>query len=122
MFQKLTAGYSKQIINDGARQPGTEHRAPTIEQFGKPTSNSIPTIIRGFKSSVTNTHNQRENTPGFKLWQRNYWEHVIRNDVSMSQLREYIVFNSFKWKEDRFYCRDNDFETIGTHTPENKFK
>jgi REP element-mobilizing transposase RayT len=88
--------------NSAAWQPGTGHRAPTIERFGKPTSNSVPTIIRGFKASVTNALNQRYNTPGFKLWQRNYWEHIIRDDVSMNRLREYIIFNPLKWKEDCF--------------------
>ncbi|MCG8608579.1 hypothetical protein MJD09_26785 [bacterium] len=33
---------------------GSVHRAPTSEQFGRPTSNSIPTIIRSFKATVTN--------------------------------------------------------------------
>jgi len=43
---------------------GTMHRAPTREQFGKPTSNSIPTIIRGFKAAVTKRINEHRATPG----------------------------------------------------------
>src|SRR6266446_5489909 len=39
------------MIGDNCR--GTVHRAPTVEQFGKPVSNSIPTIIRSFKATVT---------------------------------------------------------------------
>ena len=42
---------------------GTMHRAPTIESFGKPTTNTIPTIIRGYKSAVTNQINKLRNTP-----------------------------------------------------------
>ncbi len=78
-------------------------RALTVEQFGKPASNSIPTVIRGFKSAVTNRVNKKNNTPGLKLWQRNYWEHVIRDDESMNKLRDYIATNPKKWKPDCFH-------------------
>ena len=50
--------------NDGR---GTVHRAPTVEQFGKPTSNSIPTIIRSFKATVTKQINEFRQTPGQKV-------------------------------------------------------
>jgi hypothetical protein len=46
-------------------------RVPTIEQFGKPTSNTIPAIIRGFKSTVTKQINILRQTPGVPVWQRN---------------------------------------------------
>lgn len=47
------------------------------ERFGKPVSGS-PTIVRAFKSADTKHINILRNTPGNKLWQRNYWEHIIR--------------------------------------------
>ncbi|MCI5225887.1 MAG: hypothetical protein D3918_04300 [Candidatus Electrothrix sp. AX2] len=37
-----------------------------------------PTIVRAFKSAATKHINILRNTPGNKLWQRNYWEHIIR--------------------------------------------
>jgi REP element-mobilizing transposase RayT len=64
---------------------GTLQRAPTLEQFGKPTSNTIPTIVRLFKSASTRRINEMRNTPGTPVWQRNYYEHVIRNDVACFQ-------------------------------------
>ncbi len=82
------------VLHPDTMNQGTMHCAPaTIEKFGKPTSNTIPTIIRGFKSAVTNRLNRKNNTPGLKLWQRNYWEHIIRNDKSMNKLRDYIATN-----------------------------
>tara|TARA_Y100001949_G_scaffold173910_1_gene180357 strand:- start:123 stop:629 length:507 start_codon:yes stop_codon:yes gene_type:complete len=36
-----------------------------------------------------------------KLWQRNYWEHVIRNESDLHRIREYIRDNPRKWNEDR---------------------
>jgi REP element-mobilizing transposase RayT len=89
------------IINDVRR--GTMHRAPTIEQFGKPTSNTIPTIIRGFKSIVTKQINIMRNTPGFPVWQRNYYEHIIRDDESYIRISEYIKNNPIHWDKDDYY-------------------
>jgi putative transposase len=85
-----------------ANRRGTMHRAPTpqLEQFGRPTSNSIPTIIRGIKSSVTQRINEIRNTPGALVWQRNYYEHVIRNEIDLEETREYIQNNPLKWLED----------------------
>jgi hypothetical protein len=43
-----------------------------MERFGQPVAGSIPTIIRSFKSAVTKRINEWRQTPGAKLWQRNY--------------------------------------------------
>ena len=64
-----------------------------MEQFGQPVSGSIPTIIRSFKSAVTKRINEKHKTPGSKLWQRNYWEHIIRNETELSRISEYIRNN-----------------------------
>jgi len=82
----------------------TMHRDPTgtqtgtqtgrvFEQFGKPTSNSIPTIIRGYKSAVTNRINELRNMPCKPVWQRNYYEHIIRDDKSFWRISRYIKNN-----------------------------
>ena len=75
-------------------------RAPTKEQFGKPVSNSIPTIVRLFKSTATKQINEIRNTPGFPVWQRNYYEHIIRNEDELNRIREYIINNPLQWPED----------------------
>ena len=91
---------------------GTVHRAPTnaptVEKFGKPTSNTIPTIIRGFKSAVTKQINTIQINAGVynlpeRIWQKNYYEHVIRNEASLNKIREYIMSNPLNWKEDDYY-------------------
>jgi REP element-mobilizing transposase RayT len=79
---------------------GTLQRAPTVEQFGKPTSNSIPTIIRLFKSTTTKQINELRKTPGEPLWQRNYYEHIIRNGRELERIREYVINNPLKWSLD----------------------
>ncbi len=78
-------------------------QAQNTEHFGKPTSNSIPTIIRGFKSTITNQINQIDNAPGHPIWQRNYYEHIIRNEKSYREIAEYIINNPRTWTIDKLY-------------------
>jgi REP element-mobilizing transposase RayT len=86
------------ILNDLGR--GTSRRAPTRERFGKPTSNSIPTIIRLFKSATTKRINEINLTPGAPVWQRNYYERIIRDERELNNIREYITNNVLKWAFD----------------------
>ena len=80
-------------------------RAPTVEQFGKTVSNSISKIIRLFKSTTTKQIDQIRKTPGIPVWQRNYYDHIIRNENSMNKIREYIRYNPMRWEEDEYYLR-----------------
>ena len=75
-------------------------RAPTGEQFGKPISSSIPTIIRSYKSSVTFRVNRLRYPLAKPLWQRNYFEHIIRNDDELNRARRYILNNPLQWHLD----------------------
>jgi REP element-mobilizing transposase RayT len=78
-------------------------RAPAVEQFGQPVSGSIPTIVRSFKSAATRRINQLRNTPGENLWQRNYWEHIVRNEQELHRIRKYIQNNPAQWELDRLF-------------------
>ncbi len=82
---------------------GTARCAPTAytRQFGKMTSASVPAIIRSFKSAVTKHINELRDTPSTPVWQRNYYEHVIRSEGDLNEIREYIVNNPLKWDLDR---------------------
>ena len=88
---------------------GTAHRAleersaPLKEQFGKPSSNTIPTIIRCYKGAVTKKIRDLENNPGLNIWQRNYYEHIIRNEESYLKISEYILTNPLKWRFDKYF-------------------
>ena len=87
---------------DTATPPqGHVQRAPTVERFGKPVSNSIPTIVRMFKSSTTKKINEMRGLPYSPVWQRNYYEHIIRNEGAMNKIREYIAGNPARWGFDR---------------------
>ncbi|MFH1061568.1 MAG: transposase [Candidatus Omnitrophota bacterium] len=83
------------IINDTA----TSRRGPT-GKFGKPISGSLSTIIGLFKTAVTKRINQKRNTPGKSVWQKSFYDHVIRNDTSLQNIREYIRNNPLTWDND----------------------
>jgi len=94
---------------------GTARRAPTVEQFGKPIAASLSTIIRSFKSSVTKCINEIRNSPGLPVWQRNYYEHVIRDEADYNRIAEYVTTNPQRWIEDKLhpnnYVADNNANT-----------
>jgi REP element-mobilizing transposase RayT len=80
---------------------GTACRAPTTEQFGRPIVGSIPTIVRTYKSAATRRINALRATAGVSVWQRNYYEHLIRTQRELQSIREYILGNPAHWSEDR---------------------
>lgn len=101
---------------------GARHRrAPTLrtptettEKFGKPVKGSIPTILRAYKSAVTYAVNKLENQRGAVLWQKNYYEHIIRNERLLHTIARYIHNNPLNWQLDR----DNAQNTRKPSAPE----
>ncbi|MEA3365412.1 MAG: transposase, partial [Candidatus Hydrogenedentes bacterium] len=63
-----------------------------------PISRSLGAFIAGFKSAVTKQINQLRGRPGIPVWQRNYFEHIIRNENELSRIREYIISNPSNWR------------------------
>lgn len=68
-----------------------------------PDPGSVGAIIAGFKSAVTRQINTLRKTPGAPVWQRNYYEHVIRNEDALHAIRVYITENPLRWTLDRYY-------------------
>jgi REP element-mobilizing transposase RayT len=84
------------VIMDHCR--GVLQYAPT-RRLRSP-SQTIGAIVRGFKSATTKRINEMRAAPGMPVWQRNYYEHIIRNENELNEIREYIVGNPIKWAED----------------------
>jgi putative transposase len=87
------------IINDRGRD--TARRVPT-ETFGNPVKGSLPTIIRSIKSAITKKINEIRKSPGVPIWQRNYYEHIIRNEKELYEIRKYIENNPLNWNRDEY--------------------
>jgi REP element-mobilizing transposase RayT len=62
--------------------------------------NNLGDIVGSLKSAVTNRVNKNRNTTGITIWQRGYFEHVIRNDRSLHKIRDYIATNPQRWSMD----------------------
>ena len=61
---------------------------------------SIGSLIAGFKSITTKRINQIHNTPGQSIWQRDYYEHIIRNERELNRIRRYVINNPARWTYD----------------------
>jgi len=79
---------------------GAYGHTPLQKGFKSP-SKTVGAIIRGFKSTTTKQINLFHNTPGIPFWQRNYYEHVVRNEDELNKIREYIRNNPLKWDLDK---------------------
>ena len=65
-----------------------------------PVSGSLGAIMSQFKSIVTKRINTLRGTPAMPVWQRNYWEHIIRNENELKRICEYIINNPIHWETD----------------------
>jgi putative transposase len=76
--------------------------APT-EASAPKNHHGIPEIIRGFKTFSARRINQKRNIQGSPVWQRNYYEHIIRNEESLHRIRQYIHHNPLSWQQDQLH-------------------
>lgn len=79
-----------------------EH-APNI--LGEHTGSPLHRVVQWFKTMTTNEYIRNVKTNNWKrfdgkLWQRNYWEHIIRNEKSHQNISDYITTNPTKWNVD----------------------
>jgi REP element-mobilizing transposase RayT len=67
------------------------------------TPRSLGAIIQNFKSVTTRKVNQIRATPGLKLWQRGFYDRIIRNKAEFDRVRKYIKENPLKWELDPYH-------------------
>lgn len=65
-----------------------------------PKSGSLGSIVGAFKATTTRLQNTMLQTRGETIWQRNYYEHVIRDEQELRRVRAYIQGNPDRWDED----------------------
>jgi putative transposase len=73
--------------------------APT-ETF---THNGIPEMIRGFKTFSARRINEKRRMQGCPVWQRNYYEHIVRNNQALQTIQAYIHNNPQSWTTDQLH-------------------
>ncbi len=77
---------------------GGQPAAPTAHHFNR--KQTLSSFISGFKSVVTKRINILRNTPQQPVWQRSFYDHIIRNERSLNAIREYIAYNPVNWEQD----------------------
>ena len=60
-------------------------------------------VVRQFKSFSARRINAARNMPGAPLWQRSFYDHIIRNEADYLRIWDYIDTNPLRWAEDEYY-------------------
>jgi len=91
----LVGAHSDNVIHGATVDRSTTRVAPTVGD-----------VVGAFKSLVTVEYTRGVKQSGWtrfdgKLWQRNYYEHIIRDENELNLIRQYIINNPLKWDSDR---------------------
>ena len=81
-----------------------------------PTNHGLFEIVRQFKTFSARRINELRHSPGVPVWQRNYYEHVIRNEADYNRIAEYVAINPLKWLEDTLHP-ENAPSNVGAGLP-----
>jgi REP element-mobilizing transposase RayT len=65
------------------------------------SANNLSEVIRGFKTFSAKRINQTLGTPGRPVWQRGFYDHVVRSEHALTKIRTYILNNPAQWHLDR---------------------
>jgi REP element-mobilizing transposase RayT len=89
------------VVGAGLKPAPTE---PAVVRAGfkpAPTRHGLPEILRAFKTFSARKINALRGAPGTAVWQRNYYERIIRDDRELWAIQEYIANNPIQWMIDR---------------------
>ena len=118
-WEWLAERYTYVELDEYMVMPNHLHGILVISNDVKRGSQTAPTarkplgrLVAAFKAVSTKQVNIAHGTPGQPLWQRNFYEHVIRNDEEMDRIREYIATNPMQWETDA----ENPDIDIKSHT------
>ena len=88
--------------DSGGLSVGATRRVARTPRPAGPGAGTLGAIIGQFKSLAMKRINSVRGTPGLPVWQRNYYEHMIRTEDDLDHVREYIVNNPVKWPDDEY--------------------
>ena len=100
---------SDEIISGDTNLDDTNSNKPISgEHIGSP----LHRVVQWFKTMTTNEYIRGVKNNGWepfnwKLWQRNYYEHIIRNEKTYFKIAEYIINNPLEWQDDKYYAQNN---------------
>jgi putative transposase len=103
----MASSASEETIGEIHVPPGNASPLPA----GAPPG-SLGAIIGNYKSVTARRINQIRHTPGAPVWQRNYYEHIIRDECALNATREYIANNPLRWHLDRYNAQVDGHDSM----------
>ena len=98
IWEKIPCHYSNVELDEFILMPDHLHGIIVITELNENTS-SLSTIIQNFKSISSRKINRINKNSGMSIWQRNYYERIVRCEQELQNLREYIQNNPVKWSD-----------------------
>ncbi len=80
----------------------TANASPSQQHPNGTKPHSLNAVLQNFKSVSTRRVNQFRKKAGVPFWQRDYYEHIIRDDRDLQNIREYIRNNPYHWSSDEY--------------------
>jgi|SRR5579884_822146 len=99
------------VILDLQDDPGRDQRRPAGLQA---PSQGLATIVGGFKGAVARRIREECQDVVMPIWQRGYYDRIIRDEDELQRFRVYIVLNPEKWELDRYFKR---YRGVGWRVP-----
>ncbi len=100
----LSDGVAEPTVGAGFKPAPTSARAarhgPPSQPAPGTTRHGLPEVVRAFKTFSARRINALRGAVGTPFWQRNYYEHIIRDDQSLNRIRQYIEDNPAQWHRD----------------------
>ena len=111
-WQRIPTKFEKVVLDEYVIMPNHLHGIITMRSHqGRRAERiegncaSLSDIMRWFKTMTTNRYITGVKDEGWqpfrgKLWQRNYYEHIVRDESGLNKIREYVRYNPLKWHSD----------------------
>jgi putative transposase len=99
-WQQLSEHHPNIIMDESIVMPNHLHGIIILESSIDNTK-SISEIIRGFKTFSAKAINKERGLRGVPVWQRNYYDRIIKNELELDRVRQYIINNPRNWDADK---------------------
>ena len=96
---------SNVLFNKYVIMPNHLHAIVILQERGGDGTPPLHKIIGQLKSFTNKRYNELEGTNNLILWQRSFYDHIIRNEKEYLGIWSYIDTNPAKWEEDKYYIR-----------------
>ena len=98
IFRILDVELSERSVDPQLAQPSRHLAGHELGELGA--------LIGNLKAVCTRRINRMRHSHGAPVWQRNYWEHIIRDEGEYARIRDYILTNPAHWADGRLYALD----------------